>query len=70
MKKSLILFLAAALSACTAEVLPEHPVNDRPQNDQPVITQPTSGTEQVSVNIRLASPATRDLETRTPDTRM
>ena len=69
MKKSLILFLAAALSACTAEVLPEQPVNDRPKNDQPAIDQPTSGTEQVSVNIRLASPATRDLETRTPATR-
>ena len=69
MKKSLILFLAAALAACTAEVLPEQPVNDRPKNDQPAIDQPTSGTEQVSVNIRLASPATRDLETRTPTTR-
>ena len=54
MKKSLVLFVAAALSACTADVLPEQPAND-----QPVITHPTSGTEQVSVNIRLASPATR-----------
>jgi flavodoxin len=49
-----VLFVAAVLYACTAEVLPEQPVND-----QPVIEQPTSGTELVSVNIRLASPATR-----------
>ena len=54
MKKSLVLFVAAALSACTADVLPEQSVNN-----QTVIDQPTSDTKQVSVNIRLASPATR-----------
>jgi type IV pilus biogenesis protein CpaD/CtpE len=49
MKKAIDTLLAIALAACTAENIPEKP------------TTPEPTTEKVSINIRLAEPATKAL---------
>ena len=52
MKKAIYTLFAIALAACTAENLPEKPITPEP---------PVPTTEKVSINVRLAEPATKAL---------
>jgi hypothetical protein len=53
MKKAIYTLFAIALAACTAENLPEKPTT----RETPETQEPT--TETVSINVRLAEPATK-----------